>query len=142
MIYEIQAEQTAPVPWAEASNGIKAHLIKVRNLAAMKVARRMYEIRGGWPAHYASPARLDGSPPVPADDVFALGVVWYQMVMGRWDLPAPKGLDWVDKALDRADDKIEKARTNRSLITAIAEKQAVANSVRSLATIIGEFLAV
>ena len=50
--------------------------------------------------------------------------------------------NYMDKALDRADDKIEKAKTNRSLITAIAEKQAMANSVRSLATIIGEFLAV
>lgn len=84
--------------WADVE---AAHLIKVRNLSAMKVGRRMHEIRGGWAAHYASPSRLEGNAPVPSDDVFALGVVWYQMVMGQWDLPAPKGLDWVDKALDR-----------------------------------------
>ncbi len=36
MIYEIQAEQSAPVPWAEASIGIKAHLIKVRSADALK----------------------------------------------------------------------------------------------------------
>lgn len=88
----------AEIGWADIE---AAHLIKVRNLAAMKVARRTHEIRGDWPAHYASPVRLDGGAPVPADDVFALGVIWYQMVMGRWDLMAPKGLDWVDKALDR-----------------------------------------
>lgn len=119
----------AEIGWADFE---AAHLIKVRNLAAMKVARRMYEIRGGWPAHYASPARLDGSPPVPADDVFALGVVWYQMVMGRWDLPAPKGLDWVDKALDRGLPVEHGKLLSRCLQTDISKRPADAPALLAL----------
>lgn len=88
----------AETGWADVE---AAHLLKVRNLSAMKVARKMHEARGAWAPHYASPSRLEGESPVPADDVFALGMVWFHMVMGGWDLPPPKGLDWVDKALDR-----------------------------------------
>src|SRR5262245_42190538 len=31
---------------------------------------------------YASPQQIQGAPPDPRDDVFALGVIWYQMLSG------------------------------------------------------------
>ena len=74
---------------------------RVRGLASIKVSRQMYERRGSWAPHYGSPTRLEGKEPTPADDVFALGMIWYQMVMGCWDLAPPRSFDWVDKALDR-----------------------------------------
>lgn len=49
---------------------------------------------------------------------------------------------YIEKHMSRIDEKIESAKTNRTLFNAVAEKQAMTNSLRSLATIIGEFLAV
>jgi hypothetical protein len=49
---------------------------------------------------------------------------------------------YIEKTMSRIDEKIESAKTNRTLFNAVAEKQAMTNSLRSLATIIGEFLAV
>ena len=56
---------------------------------------------GLWRALYATPQRRRGSKPHPGDDVYALGVLWYQAVMGDWELPPPQGLDWVNRAIDR-----------------------------------------
>ena len=56
---------------------------------------------GLWRALYATPQRRKGSKPNPGDDVYALGVLWYQAVMGDWELPPPQGLDWVNRAIDR-----------------------------------------
>ena len=41
---------------------------------------------------YASPQQLRGDEPSPADDVFALGVLWYQLLVG--DLSERPGTDW------------------------------------------------
>jgi hypothetical protein len=30
-----------------------------------------------------------------------LGLLWYQAVMGDWELPPPTGLDWVNRAIDK-----------------------------------------
>ena len=48
---------------------------------------------------------------------------------------------WLNKQLDKMDEKIDGAKTARTLVTAVVNKQAMANSMRSLATIIGEYLA-
>ena len=39
------------------------------------------------------------------------------------------------------DEKIDGAKSTRTFVTAVVNKQAMANSMRSLATIIGEYLA-
>ena len=52
-----------------------------------------------------------------------------------------RNASWIEKTMDKMDEKIESAKTNRTLFNAVAEKQAMTNSLRSLATIIGEFLA-
>jgi hypothetical protein len=48
---------------------------------------------------------------------------------------------WLNKQLDKMDEKIDSAKTARTLVTAVVNKQAMANSMRSLATLIGEYLA-
>jgi hypothetical protein len=48
---------------------------------------------------------------------------------------------WIEKQLSKADEKIDSAKTGKGLLTAVVNKQAMANSVRSLSTLIGEYLA-
>jgi hypothetical protein len=40
---------------------------------------------------------MRGAPPDPRDDVHALGVIWYQMLVGDFSEGAPTGLDWADE---------------------------------------------
>jgi formylglycine-generating enzyme required for sulfatase activity/serine/threonine protein kinase len=49
-------------------------------------------VRGSCTPLYASPQQLRGDDPHPRDDVFALGVIWYQMLTGR--LTEQPGTDW------------------------------------------------
>lgn len=48
---------------------------------------------------------------------------------------------WINKQLNKMDEKIDGAKTARTLVNAVVNKQAMANSMRSLATLIGEYLA-
>lgn len=49
-------------------------------------------LRGSCTPLYASPQQMRGEPADPRDDVFALGVIWYQMLTG--DLSERPGVDW------------------------------------------------
>ena len=50
---------------------------------------------------YASPQQLGGSDPDPRDDVFSLGVIWYQLVTGDLNAGAPRGTQWEHRLADR-----------------------------------------
>src|SRR5262249_7901110 len=50
------------------------------------------KLRGSHTPLYASPQQARGEPPDPRDDVFALGVIWYQLLMG--DLRQAPGADY------------------------------------------------
>jgi serine/threonine protein kinase len=43
---------------------------------------------------YASPQQRKGLPPDPRDDVYALGVIWYQLLVGDCFTEAPRGEGW------------------------------------------------
>ncbi len=43
---------------------------------------------------YASPEQLRDDAPEPPDDVFALGVLWYQLLVGDLQQPRPGGSSW------------------------------------------------
>jgi hypothetical protein len=51
-------------------------------------------LRGAHTPLYASPQQLHGKPPSPHDDVYALGVIWYQVLTGQLDTGAPTGRQW------------------------------------------------
>jgi len=53
-------------------------------------------LTGSYSPLYASPQQMRGDNPDPRDDVYALGVIWYQLLTGDLTSPAPTGRRWVD----------------------------------------------
>jgi len=50
--------------------------------------------RGSYTPLYASPQQMAGMPADPHDDVYALGVIWYQLLTGDLNSGAPSGMQW------------------------------------------------
>ena len=58
-------------------------------------------LTGAYSPLYASPQQMNGEKPDPRDDVYALGVIWHQLLTGDLTSPAPTGRRWVDELRDR-----------------------------------------
>ena len=58
-------------------------------------------VRGSGTFLYASPEQLRGNDPDPRDDVHALGVIWYQMLIGDLTKGRPGGTAWRRRFLER-----------------------------------------
>ncbi|HTU22058.1 MAG TPA: bifunctional serine/threonine-protein kinase/formylglycine-generating enzyme family protein [Gemmataceae bacterium] len=77
-------------------------------------------LRGACTPLYASPQQQRGEDPDPRDDVYALGVIWYQMLTG--DLLTGASADWREELEDRgAGDEV--LRLLGSCLAAKAEKR-------------------
>jgi serine/threonine protein kinase len=50
---------------------------------------------------YASPQQRRGAAPDPHDDVYALGVIWYQMLVGDVTKEPPRGGSWKKRLLEQ-----------------------------------------
>ncbi len=50
---------------------------------------------------YASPQQQRGCPADPRDDLYALGVIWYQLLLGDLAAAAPTGRRWMDRLGER-----------------------------------------
>ena len=48
-------------------------------------------LTGSYSPLYASPQQMRGDKPDPRDDVYALGVIWYQLLKGDLSSPGPDG---------------------------------------------------
>jgi tetratricopeptide (TPR) repeat protein len=57
-------------------------------------------LRGSCTPLYASPQQMRGDSPDPRDDVFALGVIWYQMLTGDLTAGRPGGRRWQMRLAD------------------------------------------
>jgi formylglycine-generating enzyme required for sulfatase activity/serine/threonine protein kinase len=53
-------------------------------------------LTGSYSPLYASPQQMRGDKADPRDDVYALGVIWYQLLQGDLSSPAPTGRRWVE----------------------------------------------
>lgn len=58
-------------------------------------------LTGAYTPLYASPQQIQGSKPDPTDDVYSLGVIWYQLLIGDLTAPAPTGRMWVRSLKER-----------------------------------------
>ena len=58
-------------------------------------------LTGAYSPLYASPQQMRGDKPDPRDDVYALGVIWYQLLTSDLTSPAPTGRKWIDELRHR-----------------------------------------
>jgi WD40 repeat protein len=55
---------------------------------------------GAYTPLYASPQQLGGAFPDPRDDIYSLGVIWYQMLAGNLCAGRPNGTEWLHRLLN------------------------------------------
>lgn len=62
---------------------------------------KVSQARGGYTPLYSSPQQIDGNKPDVRDDVFSLGVIWYQLLTNDFAKHAPSGGVWKAKLLSQ-----------------------------------------
>ena len=76
--------------------GLAAQPVLERSRSSSSLEGNMASVlTGSYSPLYASPQQMRGDKPDPRDDVYALGVIWYQLLAGDLTTPAPTGRRWI-----------------------------------------------
>ncbi|MGO9462991.1 MAG: SUMF1/EgtB/PvdO family nonheme iron enzyme [Isosphaeraceae bacterium] len=76
--------------------GLAAEQVLERSRSSSLQENMASVLTGSYSPLYASPQQIRGERPDPRDDVYALGVIWYQLLTGDLTSPAPTGRRWID----------------------------------------------
>jgi len=76
--------------------GLAAQPVLERSRSSSLQENMASVLTGAYSPLYASPQQMRGERPDPRDDVYALGVIWYQLLTSDFTSPAPTGGRWVD----------------------------------------------
>lgn len=76
----------------------------------------------GHPWFYTSPQIRRGGAPTPNDDVYALGMIWYHMLLNDFSAPPPGDLSWAEELLSKGFQPSH-ARVISRAISASAERR-------------------
>jgi formylglycine-generating enzyme required for sulfatase activity len=83
------------------TGGVAASLAIRQSLRATHPNRLLVTaVRGGCTALYASPQQMRGADPDPRDDIYALGIIWHQLLTGELSKGRPQGISWRKELLD------------------------------------------
>jgi len=69
-------------------------LVGLRNRTHRTGSGERQARRGALASLYASPEQIQGLPPDPRDDVYAIGVIWYQLLKRDLTARVPEGYEW------------------------------------------------
>jgi len=75
------------IGWGQISSSLSAK--RIDPVQARRLAKK-----GSYSPLYASPQQMEGADPDPLDDVYALGVIWYQLLKRDAAASPPSGHEW------------------------------------------------
>ena len=113
--------------WSHISSERSLHLSKSQ---IPRGEQLWLSYRGAHTPLYASPQQVRKEEPDPRDDVYALGVIWYQLLRRDPHLEAPIGTEWADELHDHGVTDSQ-ARLLSACLSTRPEKRP--NNVRELA---------
>ncbi len=78
-----------------------AEAMRAATVAVSLAASQISMARGSGTPLYASAEQMRGEAPDPRDDVYALGVIWHQLLTGDLSFGAPTGTKWMKNLRER-----------------------------------------
>jgi formylglycine-generating enzyme required for sulfatase activity len=88
---------------ADFGNGLVAAIQAIRQAlrGTTQAQQTVYALRGALTPLYAPPQQMRGQDANPRDDVYALGVIWHQLLVGDLKASRPGGTRWSKRLTDQ-----------------------------------------